>query len=552
MPRSNSGTERQGGIYGPARYGLGPYHQRLRSRKRSDDELREEVQEALFYDTWVDADAITVEVREGVVFLQGELPDYDEIRYATDDVWDVEGVRGVRSELTVRGGAGTQVNPVELAHRFEQHLQRLGADGARILVALSGGRDSAVLLHLLRFGCRLEPAAAHLDHGMRPDSAADAEWVAGLCRAWGVPLISARLREPPRSEDAARQERYRFLCEAARAVDAERIAQAHHGDDQAETVLFRALRGTGLRGLAGMAPLGPGVLIRPLLGFRRREVTGYARAVGLRWREDPTNRKPVASRNRIRGDLLPRAERVAPGARASLIRLAELARENEAAWDEVLGELARHAVRTEGDAVVLMRDAFRSRPAVAPLLFRHVLRRLGGEADAAGTRLAVQFITHSASGREFRVGNLRLLAEFDEVRIEHIHERGDDAECVLRIDQPTGSGVLRIGGRERQVSWRVEPWSAEARADVALVFRELQFPLLLRGPAPGDRIRLRAGSRSLKRLWNDRRVPGSQRLSTPVVVDAGGTLLGVAGIAGAADFEPRTAEDALLIHMSDG
>ncbi|MBV9774563.1 MAG: BON domain-containing protein, partial [Gemmatimonadetes bacterium] len=70
---------------------------------RPDEELREEIQEALFYDTWVDADAITVEVSEGIVTLRGELPDYDEIRYATDDAWDVEGVRGVRSELTVRG-----------------------------------------------------------------------------------------------------------------------------------------------------------------------------------------------------------------------------------------------------------------------------------------------------------------------------------------------------------------------------------------------------------------------------------------------------------------
>ena len=450
------------------------------------------------------------------------------------------------------GGAGTQVDPVDFAHRVQQHHQRLGADQARILVALSGGRDSAVLLHLLRFGCQVQPSAAHLDHGMRPDSAADAEWVAGLCRAWGVPLISARLREPPRNEDGARRERHHFLREAARVVGAERIALAHHADDQAETVLFRALRGTGLRGLAGMAPAGPGLLIRPLLRFRRREVTGYARAVGLRWREDPTNRRPVAARNRIRADLLPRAERVAPGARGSLIRLAELARENEAAWDEVLGEISQDAVRTESDAVVLMRDAFRSRPAAAPLLVRHVLRQLGGEPDAVGTRLAVQFITRSASGREFRVGNLRLLAEFDKVRIEHIHERGDDAERVLRIDQPAGSGLLRIGGRERQVEWRVEPWNAETRADLALAFRELQFPLLLRGPAPGDRIRLQAGSRPLKRLWNDRRVPGSQRPSTPVLVDAVGTLLGVAGIARAAGFEPRTAEDALLIHMSDG
>lgn len=93
-----------GAIYGPARYGLGPYHERLRRHRRSDEELKEEVEEALFYDTWVDADAIAVEVSDGIVTLRGELPDHEEIRYATDDVWDVDGVRGVRSELTVRDG----------------------------------------------------------------------------------------------------------------------------------------------------------------------------------------------------------------------------------------------------------------------------------------------------------------------------------------------------------------------------------------------------------------------------------------------------------------
>lgn len=91
------------GIYGPSRYGLGPYHRRLRAQRRPDDELREDVRDALFYDTWVDADAITVAVKDGVVTLSGDLPDYEEIRYATDDVWDVEGVLGVRSELRVRG-----------------------------------------------------------------------------------------------------------------------------------------------------------------------------------------------------------------------------------------------------------------------------------------------------------------------------------------------------------------------------------------------------------------------------------------------------------------
>jgi len=87
--------------YGPARYGYGPYHERLRRRRRSDDEIREDVEETLFYDTWVDADRIEVSVEDGVVTLRGTLPSYDEVRYAVDDAWDVDGVRGVRSELQV-------------------------------------------------------------------------------------------------------------------------------------------------------------------------------------------------------------------------------------------------------------------------------------------------------------------------------------------------------------------------------------------------------------------------------------------------------------------
>src|SRR5690606_4939964 len=87
--------------YGPARYGYGPYHDRLQRRRRSDEEIREDVEDTLFYDTWVDADRIEVLVEDGVVTLRGTLPSHDEVRYAVDDAWDVDGVRGVRSELEV-------------------------------------------------------------------------------------------------------------------------------------------------------------------------------------------------------------------------------------------------------------------------------------------------------------------------------------------------------------------------------------------------------------------------------------------------------------------
>jgi osmotically-inducible protein OsmY len=91
----------QSRIYGPNRYGRGPYAHRLEALRRDDGELRTEVEEALFYDTWVDAQRIAVEVENGVVTLRGTLPSYEEVRYATDDAWEIAGVRGVRSELTV-------------------------------------------------------------------------------------------------------------------------------------------------------------------------------------------------------------------------------------------------------------------------------------------------------------------------------------------------------------------------------------------------------------------------------------------------------------------
>ncbi|HEX8246174.1 MAG TPA: BON domain-containing protein [Longimicrobium sp.] len=116
-------------LNGPARYGLGPYYRRLEQRRRPDDELRQEVEESLFYDTWVDAEAITVEVRDGVVTLRGELPDHDEVRYATDDAWDVEGVRGVRSELRVNATGRKPLDNVGRGGNGGHGRQERGSQG---------------------------------------------------------------------------------------------------------------------------------------------------------------------------------------------------------------------------------------------------------------------------------------------------------------------------------------------------------------------------------------------------------------------------------------
>ncbi len=217
------------------------------------------------------------------------------------------------------------------AERVRRSLDELGmrGTGAHVLVAVSGGCDSVSLLHLLRFAAddaTLRVSAAHFDHAMRPGSADDAAWVRGLCRAWGVPLAEGRADAVPRSEAQARDARYAFLREAQRACGATFLATAHHADDQAETVLFRALRGTGVAGLAGIPARDPSGLVRPLLPLWRAEIRRYARDNGLRWLTDPTNAVPDAARNRIRLRLLPYVERhLAPGARRSLARLGQLA-----------------------------------------------------------------------------------------------------------------------------------------------------------------------------------------------------------------------------------
>ncbi|UCC49059.1 MAG: tRNA lysidine(34) synthetase TilS, partial [Gemmatimonadota bacterium] len=224
------------------------------------------------------------------------------------------------------GGAGSRC-AAGLPERFDNHLRasRLLPEGAAVTVALSGGLDSVALLDLLgtlreRWGWRL--TAAHFDHRMREESGADAGWVADLCRQRGVPCRVGRARRVPRSESEARDLRYEFLHRARLEFQAECLATAHQADDQAETVLFRLLRGSGLAGLGGIPLRRSPNIVRPLLPFWRAEIEAYAAARGLAHRSDPTNLDISIARNRIRHQLIPAIEaNDAPDFRGQLVRL---------------------------------------------------------------------------------------------------------------------------------------------------------------------------------------------------------------------------------------
>ncbi|HYA00121.1 MAG TPA: tRNA lysidine(34) synthetase TilS [Candidatus Binatia bacterium] len=199
--------------------------------------------------------------------------------------------------------------------------------GETVVVACSGGPDSTALLEAM---ARLAPPrgwrlhAVHVDHGLRPGSAAEAALVASLAERAGVGFSAVRVkvRPGPSLQDQARRARHRALGEAADRLGASAIALGHTADDQAETVLMRLLTGATPRGLRAMAAR-EGRLARPLLHVWREETVAYCAALGLEPLDDPSNRDPRFLRSRVRHELLPALEAVFPGARRRLAILAE-------------------------------------------------------------------------------------------------------------------------------------------------------------------------------------------------------------------------------------
>jgi tRNA(Ile)-lysidine synthase len=445
---------------------------------------------------------------------------------------------------SVPGGTGPAHGAASLESRFAAGLLRDGVlrEGDRVVVALSGGMDSLTLLHLLRFGAgmpSLEITAAHFDHGMRPGSQEDALWVRGVCRAWEVPLRLGRAVPVPSSEEEARDARYRFLLGVLRREAARCLLTGHQADDQAETVLFRILRGTGLTGLAGIPRWRPPGILRPLLPFTREEIGAYASSGGLRPLRDPTNVDTTIPRNFLRLRTLPDLEAgPAPGARRSLRRLARLARENEEGWRSILPRLLDGVLVDDDAGVTLHRTHLLAlHPSVRSRVLREALGRAGIHLDEAGTRAALEFTRTGASGRSISLPGGRLLSrEFDRFLVRVGEDPEEDS--ALAIEGPgEGRGGVTVGGRRFQVLWGPE----EPRGSLGTFGAprsEVPFPLLLRGWTQGDRILLPYGTKKLKKVLSEARVPAPERSRIPVLVDRGGRVLWVAGLAASALLGP--------------
>lgn len=284
-------------------------------------------------------------------------------------------------------------------HPFEAKLAEIWPPatwwGLNVLVAVSGGPDSMALLRSI---CALKSCGegrilvAHFNHRLRGEAAdGDEAFVADVARQLRLPLEVGRLPDAPPQrfgkhglEGWARQARYRFLTETAAKVGARLVAVAHTADDQAETILHRILRGTGIRGLAGMRrtrPLSEAVtLVRPLLPFRRAEIHAYLRDLGEDYRLDATNFDVRRTRNRIRCQLLPELiDQFNPNLVEALLRLGRLAAEVQSAIEPMV-ELQLEKCLVESDPQTVCLDfgrVPRQSPYVVRAMFMAVWQRQG-------------------------------------------------------------------------------------------------------------------------------------------------------------------------------
>lgn len=240
--------------------------------------------------------------------------------------------------------------PDDLCHAFAALPSARSSSAPRWVVALSGGLDSVFLLHCLaQWVAQLRSAPArspslsaiHINHGLQPEAAQWAAFCHAQCQALELPLITHSLSLDPGAADleaTAREARYQVFSDHVNTDDV--LLMAHHGDDQAETVMLRLMRGSGVRGLAGMPasrPLGPGQLHRPLLGLSRQRIETLARQWGLRWCEDGSNQNQRFDRNYLRHRVLPGLQQRWPAAAQNLTRSAAHCREA----DQLLEDLAR-------------------------------------------------------------------------------------------------------------------------------------------------------------------------------------------------------------------
>ncbi len=408
--------------------------------------------------------------------------------------------------------------------------------GTPVLLALSGGADSACLLHLLA-GMSAEDGfsltAAHLNHGIRGAEAdRDEAFCRSLAQRYGVELVTRTVDVPTLAkasgrglEETARAERYRFFEDVMQQRGIGLLVTAHHADDQAETVLFRLSRGTGLSGLCGIPPvrkLEGGYLVRPLLGISKQEILAFCRENGIEYVTDSTNADPSYARNRIRLRVLPELEQVNPSLRENVARMTEhLAADADYLEGITRAFLQEHerCGRIGADALRALHPAIRCRVYAALSPCRLSAVHLQAVDDLLQRGLSGSSCALPSGYKAFlQGGELFILPELSGELLRHPFCEGSFSLC---------DGSLTVSVR------KVEKFDKEKKvhnlSTTPHIFIGGDFDIMLenlfwRTRRPGDTLTVHGVNREVRRLYREAGIPPAVRSSMPLLCDEKGVL----------------------------
>ncbi len=414
--------------------------------------------------------------------------------------------------------------------------------GDRLIIGVSGGVDSMVLLHLLN-ACRQEfeisLVVAHVNHGLRPKEAEkEAEVVQREAERLGWPYEYGQFNVKEfqkmggfSPQDGARRIRFHFFNSLLKKHGANKIALGHNADDQVETVLLRLIRGSGLKGLKGMLPVREGRVIHPLLEVWREEIEPFAREMGIPYLVDSSNLKGHYLRNRIRLNLVPLIEReYQPNFKEILLRTSAILREENDYLEQEAKKAYQQIVQEEKDAISFEFSQYQSLHEA--IQWRVVQRILGGFYGEEG-------ITEEAEGSDVRLIFEKLqqpspsfLLELPfgvcfEKRYDGVLLRKGRGETVppfeVELISPGRTYIEEIGKEvvieeipkeDKFVSFN------ESSHTSFLDYEKLQFPLKIRNFRPGDRFQPLGvkGTQKLKEFLIDHKVPRFERPKIPLLI----------------------------------
>lgn len=433
--------------------------------------------------------------------------------------------------------------------RVKKSIRKYGMlqPGEKVILGVSGGADSMALLHALwevRADFHHFLIVAHLDHGLRPQGEEEANFVRQAAGKLGVPFFHRKAdgreweeKKGLTTQEAAREIRYAFLGEIARAHQAPKIALGHTADDQAELMVMRLLRGSGTRGLSGIPPVRGGIFIRPLIEVWREEVESFLKKKKIAFLHDPSNQSDQYLRNRVRHELLPLLRQYNPRIHRILVRMAALFRAEEEFWQEYLGGIFPPMTRSRGkDSLALDIPSLRAQP----LPVRHRCYRLAIEkvqGDLRRVSLPHILAIENLLGSQEPNKNLQLPHGLSVTKAYQELHFSRPAEVAVPFEHSVpGPGRVEIPEIRREMGFELQTRagkiSFEESPSVSLLdFDGLEFPLTLRSFRPGDRFQPLGmeGEKKVKDFFIDCKIPAWQRKRIPLLY-RGDRLLWVAGV----------------------